>query len=121
MAGPAETMEDDWWELVPDSKAPEAPEDDSEPDSVKSSMQNAELMLSFMVKVCSDPEGAQAADANLFQMLSQCHGGAVESGGLLQGVEALEKFLDIYENLSCFSMTRIWSQTFETLLSTWQR
>ena len=100
MAG-KETMEEDWWEIVPES---EAAEDESEP--VNSSMQNPELMLSFMVKVCSDPEGAQAADANLFQMLSQCQGGDLESGELLQGVEALDKFLDIYEKLSLsFSMT----------------
>lgn len=95
----------DWWEVIADAADVPLQEEvesgepmESEP---LSAMQNAEVMLTFMVRACSDTEGAQTADANLFQILSKCQNRiSRESSGLLQEVAALEEFLDIYEKLS---------------------
>ena len=94
----------DWWEVIADAVDAPLPEEvesgepmESEP---LSAMQNSEVMLTFMIRACSDPEGAQTADANLFQILSRCQNRiSRESSGLLQEVAALEEFLDIYEKL----------------------
>ena len=93
--------EDDWWEMVDPAVAEDPVDDGKDPVGSMQNMQNPELMLSFMISACSDPEGAQQADANLFQILSRCQGDNLEeSGGLLQSVDSLDKFLDIYEKLS---------------------
>lgn len=94
----------DWWEVIADAADAPLPEEVESGESMESeplsAMQNAEVMLTFMIRACSDPEGAQTEDANLFQILSKCRNRiSRESSGLLQEVAALEEFLDIYEKL----------------------